>query len=350
MRTFETVALVEEARIGQVKRIARRCASDTGLSERQMAEIDIAVKEIGSNAMKFARGTGQLFVARMDSASGPEGVELIYVDKGPGIEDSSLAVKDGFTTTGSLGAGLGAIKRMADEFYIYSNPQSRTRPLALYGRTHHGTAMVFRKYLNADEAKPKPVRETWGTITRPVVGADFNGDAYFIKRDKDQRLVAIIDGLGHGLGARDASKEALTAIEENYARPLEYILRATHEALRQTRGAVAGLARIDCSTGVIEYTGIGNTDFRVLGGRSIIRLISLNGTLGSRLERIKVFKEQLPKVATIVLTTDGISDRWDAESYPGLLGAHPQLLSAVIMRDYSRSNDDATILCGRINF
>jgi len=117
-----------------------------------------------------------------------------------------------------------------------------------------------------------------------------------------------------------------------------------------TRGAVIGLAAIDCATGTLEYAGIGNTDFRVLGGRSPIRLISLNGTLGSRLERIRVFEEQLPKVATIIMSTDGISERWDLESYPGLLGLHPQLLCATVMRDYGRANDDATILCGRLTF
>ena len=111
-----------------------------------------------------------------------------------------------------------------------------------------------------------------------------------------------------------------------------------------------GLAAIDCRTGALEYAGIGNTDFRALGGRAPIRLISLNGTLGSRLDRVKVFKEQLPKVATIIMSTDGISERWDADSYPGLLGLHPQLLCAVVMRDYGRTNDDATILCGRLSF
>jgi len=55
-------------------------------------------------------------------------------------------------------------------------------------------------------------------------------------------------------------------------------------------------------------------------------------------------------VATIVMSTDGISERWDAENYPGLLGLHPQMLCAAVMRDFSRPNDDATIICGRMSF
>lgn len=349
MKKFESITIAEEAHIGAAIRGIRRCAGEAGFSERQLAEIEIAVKEIGSNAVKFGQGTGQIFFARMDVGLDLPGLEIVYVDKGPGIEDTSTAVEDGFTTAGTLGAGLGAIKRMADEFYIFSNVRSQSRRLSTYGRTTHGTAIVFRKCVNGAE-KPAHREALWGTITRPSEGFEENGDAYMIKRVGDRQLVAIIDGLGHGLGAFQASRGALAAIEANEAQSVETIIRATHEALRPTRGAVLGLAAIDCLTGVVEYAGIGNTDCRVLGGRAPIRFISLNGTLGSRLDRVKVFKEQLPKVATIIMSTDGISERWDLESYPGLLGLHPQLLCAVVMRDFSRSNDDATILCGRLSF
>jgi anti-sigma regulatory factor (Ser/Thr protein kinase) len=349
MKKFECVAITDDAHIGTAIRGIRRCANDAGFTERQFAEIEIAVKEIGSNAVKFGQGTGQIFFARTDSKLEPDGLEIVYVDKGPGIEDTSVAVEDGFTTTGTMGAGLGAIKRMADEFYIFSNVRSQTRRLSAYGRTTHGTAIVFRKCV-ARAQEPKHGKALWGAMTRPATGFEENGDAYIIKRIGDRQLLAMIDGLGHGLGALEAARAAVASIEASVAQPVETIVRASHEALRPTRGAVLGLAAVDCTTGVIEYAGIGNTDIRVLGGRTPMRFISLNGTLGSRLERVKVFKEQLPKVATIIMSTDGISERWDLESYPGLLGLHPQLLCAAVLRDFSRSNDDATILCGRLSF
>ena len=349
MKKFESIAVTEEAHIGVARRSIRRCASEMGFTERQLAEIEIAIKELGSNAVKFSRGTGQILFARADTELEPAGLEIIYYDKGPGIEDPAMAVEDGFTTTSTMGAGLGAIKRMADEFYIYSNVQSQTRRLSAYGRTTYGTTIVFRKRVNGAEDSEHR-KALWGAITRPSTGFEENGDAYIIKRIDDRLLLAIIDGLGHGLGALQAAREAVATIESYAAQSVETIIRATHEALRPTRGAVLGLAVIDCLTGALEYAGIGNTDFRALGGRSPIRLISLNGTLGSRLDRVKVFKEQLPKVATIIMSTDGISERWDTEGYPGLLGLHPQLLCAAVMRDYSRSNDDATILCGRLIF
>ena len=350
MKEYESVALVEETHIGQARRALRRCTAELGFNDRQIAEIDIAVKEIGSNAIKFGRSTGQIYFTQTDTNLDPAGIEILYVDKGPGIEDTGLAIEDGYTTTGSMGAGLGAIKRMADEFYIYSMVHSSTQRLSMYERTTHGTAIALRKYVAEDEEQVINGRTRWGAFTRPQVGEDSNGDGYLIKTVENRQLIAIIDGLGHGEGAREATTAAITSIEENAGQPVEAIIRAAHEALRPTRGAVLGLAAVDSSSRTIEYAGIGNTDFRVLGGIKPLRFISLNGTLGSRLERVKVFKEQLPRAATIVLSTDGISDRWDPEGYPGLLGLHPQLLCAAVMRDYGRPNDDATILCGRLTF
>ncbi|HKP84703.1 MAG TPA: ATP-binding protein, partial [Blastocatellia bacterium] len=138
MKQFEFLALSEEAHIGAARRVVRRTAAEIGFDERRLAEIDIVVKEIGSNAVKFGRATGQLYCARADRCVEPDGIEIIYLDKGPGIQDTSTALVDGYTTTGTLGAGLGAVKRMADEFWIYSLVESQTRKLTMYGRTTHG--------------------------------------------------------------------------------------------------------------------------------------------------------------------------------------------------------------------
>ncbi len=348
MKRFDVLDLADEGDIGQAKRSVRRCAAGIGFNERQLAEIDIAIKEIGTNAVKFARGTGHLYFARAEETIEEDGIELIYLDKGPGIEDISTAIEDGFTTAGTMGAGLGAIKRMSDEFYMYSSVERQTRRLSLYGRTTTGTAIVFRKHLSGEKHPRQHSREVWGGFSRPLMRSDANGDAYVIRQQENRLLVAIIDGLGHGLAAREAAREAKAAIERHEYSPVENILRATHEELKMTRGAVAGIAALDRQAGTIEYVGIGNTDCRVISAAGQTRFISLNGTLGSRLDRVRVFKEQLPKVATLVMSTDGISERWDLEYYPELLGLHPQLLCAVILRDYGRPADDATIICGRL--
>jgi anti-sigma regulatory factor (Ser/Thr protein kinase) len=348
MKQFDSIPLTHEAQIGLARRNIHRTAVELGFNELQLAEIEIVVKELGTNALKFARGTGRFYYACADEALEPRGIEIIYLDKGPGIEDTAMAISDGYSTTGSLGAGLGSVKRMSDEFYIYSALDSATRRLPLYGRTTHGTAIIFRKRVNREDEAPQAVPGLWGAMTRPAEGHIQNGDAYLIRSEGNRLLLAMIDGLGHGEAASDSARAAVATIERNLTQPIETILRATHDALRMMRGAVMGLAAIDRAAGIIEYAGIGNTDFRVIGGRERLRFISLNGTLGSRLERVKVFKENLPKVSTMIMATDGISERWDTDNYPGLMGLHPQLLCATVMRDFSRPNDDATILCGRL--
>lgn len=350
MKTFEWVALSEESHIGQARRIARRLGAELAFTDRQLAEVEILINELGTNALKFGRGTGQIFLSVMDEKIEKGGLEVIYTDKGAGIADPSLAVEDGFTTSDSLGSGLGAISRMSDEFHIYSLVESQTRPLSLYGRTTHGTVIVARKHVAPEGKRPPRGPRLWGVLTRPPAGETHNGDAYFIRQDDDRILLAVIDGLGHGEGASDAARAAIESIGGNAGKPVESIMRAAHEALRPTRGAVIGLSAIDCSTRLIEYVGIGNTDFRVLGGGSTLKFISLNGTVGSRMDRLKVFKGELPKSCMLTMSTDGISERWDLDQYPGLQGLHPQLACSVIMRDYSRPKDDATILCGRLSF
>src|SRR5215213_734803 len=183
MKTCEWIPLNEEAQIGLARRIARRYGGELSFTEHQLAEIDILISELGTNALKFGRGTGQIFLGLLDERTDTEGLEVIYTDKGAGIDDTSLAVEDGFTTSGSMGSGLGAISRMADEFYIYSLVESQTRRLSLYGRTTHGTVIVARKHATPKGGLPSQEPTAWGALSRPPAKETHNGDAYLIRQD-----------------------------------------------------------------------------------------------------------------------------------------------------------------------
>src|ERR1700754_1628328 len=188
MKQFDSTPLTHETQIGLARRSINRCAVELGFNARQLAEIEIVVKELGTNALKFARGTGRLYYAGTDEAFEPRGIELVYTDKGPGIEDTARAISDGYSTTGSLGAGLGAVKRLGDEFYIFSALDSSTRRLPLYGRTTHGTAIVFRKQIDQADQAPLAEQGLWGGMTRPAEGQTQNGDAYLIRVVEDRLL------------------------------------------------------------------------------------------------------------------------------------------------------------------
>ena len=84
-----------------------------------------AVSELAGNVIKYAiRGE---VIVRSVSSRAKKGVEVVVADMGPGIPDLEQALRDHFSTSGTLGLGLPGVKRMMDEFSIESSPGRGTR-------------------------------------------------------------------------------------------------------------------------------------------------------------------------------------------------------------------------------
>ena len=125
MRAFHSLEIKDEAQVGAARRAVRRFAAPLGFTEDELAEVGIVVQEIGTNAARYATEGGRL---HWTEASGDApGLELFYWDKGPGIDDLERAVRDGVSSGGGLGAGLGAVRRLTDEFDIESAVGRGTR-------------------------------------------------------------------------------------------------------------------------------------------------------------------------------------------------------------------------------
>jgi anti-sigma regulatory factor (Ser/Thr protein kinase) len=352
LREITSIEINHEAQVGNARRAVHDFASGLGFSERELAEIDIVVQEIGTNAATYASSGGWLHFTETPGAD--PGLELFYWDTGPGIYNMDRAIRDGVSTSGSLGAGLGAIRRLTDEFDIYSTVQTTGRlSLAQQRRTSHGTAMLARKWVAQTEEghDAPPVREEarrFGIWTQPHPGEVVNGDAYCIKERNDKTLLAVVDGLGHGEGAKEASRVALDVLEDWMGERPDELLRAAHEALRVTRGAVMGIVVLDHSAETFQYAGVGNIAVRVFGTPEHVAPISANGTLGLRLgNTLRLWTYPWAEGATVLMASDGLSESWDIQSYPGLLKRSPQMLAGILMRDYGRGTDDATVLVAR---
>lgn len=336
--------------MGAARRAVRRFAAPLGFSENELAEIDIVVQELGTNAARYSQVGGLLHWAA--PLNGDTGLELFYWDKGPGIYDVDAAMRDGVSSGGSLGTGFGAIRRLTDAFEIYTMMRGTTSRLARSRRTTHGTAILCRKRVNArraaDDAAPdERLNRKIGAWSRCRRGEDVNGDAYFIGRHKKSLLLAAIDGLGHGRGAKEAAQTALDSLSDWQGEPLDDVIPAVHDALRATRGAVIGAVLLEPEEETFHYAGVGNVEVRVFNSPVPVRPVPMNGTLGLRLSTLRVWPYRWSEGSTIVLATDGLSATWDASSYPGLLAKSPQMISGVILRDYGRDTDDATILVVR---
>jgi anti-sigma regulatory factor (Ser/Thr protein kinase)/serine/threonine protein phosphatase PrpC len=347
MREIKSVEIREEAQVGTARRAVHSYASVLEFTEMELAEIDIVVQEIGTNAARYASEGGRL---HFTTTPGPEdaGLELFYWDMGPGIYNIDRAIRDGVSTSGSLGAGLGAIRRLMDEFDVYSTLRLTSR-LNNQRRTSHGTVLLARKWTSKGKQSPETAIQARriGVWSRPHPAEDLNGDAYFMRQRGGRILFAVIDGLGHGKGAKDASDVAVAVLDEWTGEPLDEVMTATHNALRATRGAVMGAAIIDYENERFDYSSVGNIAARVFGTPEHVSLISTNGMLGGRLGKLRVWTHRWTEGATLVMTSDGLSETWDINSYPGLLGRSPQLLAGILMRDYAREADDATVLVVR---
>lgn len=350
MRDFHTQSIREEAHVGAARRGARRFASRLGFSDDRLAELDIVVQEMGTNAVRYATGGGCL---QWSETLGDEpGLELFYYDKGPGIYDLERALRDGVSSGGSLGTGFGAMRRLLDEFDVYSTVKGTTRRLTTARRTTYGTALLGRKWVrpfddDEQRARARRVARRAGSWSRPRPGEDANGDACFMKEHAGETLLAVVDGLGHGRGAREAALAALDTLERWEGEPLDELILGVHDALRATRGAVMGAVVLDPARQSFNYAGVGNVEVRVLGASDPARPIPSNGTLGARLSQVRVWPHRWDEGTTLVIASDGISATWDAAAYPGLVTRSPQLLAGVLLRDFARTSDDATVLVYR---
>lgn len=350
MREIKTIEVRDEAQVGAARRTVHAFAHEVGFTERELAELDIVVQELGTNAVRYARDGGWLHYTRPLGAE--PGIELFYWDKGPGIHDIDRAVRDGVSTSGGLGTGLGAIRRLLDEFELYSTVRQTgtLKGLPSTGRSTHGTAILGRKWVAATKlTSPAHAATTRriGVWSRPHRDEIYNGDAYLVRRRSAQMLCAVVDGLGHGSGAHTAARAALDALAKWQGEPLEELFQTAHEAVRPTRGAVLGAVVVDSAREAFYYAGVGNVDVRVFNAPQPARPISANGMLGGRFERARVWSYQWTTGTTIVLASDGLSTKWDINDYPGLLQKSPQLLAGILMRDYGRETDDATVLVAR---
>ncbi|MCK4235830.1 MAG: SpoIIE family protein phosphatase, partial [Candidatus Krumholzibacteria bacterium] len=240
---------------------------------------------------------------------------------------------------GSMGCGLGAVQRLMDGFDIHS--RSENNGSGDNGREAAGTIVTVHKWLvRRKDSRPF----ICSGYSRPFPGHNANGDSYFISDENDDLLVAVADGLGHGPDAEAASKEAIEYIRNNRRKELDRIFPEIHEKLRKTRGAALTVVHLSCLDRSLAHTGIGNIEIRMFP-RDHSMPVPQAGVLGvGTLPRIKVATFPFPKNGTLVMFSDGVSGRWDLDEKPELLRLHTTTLSHLLIRDYARPNNDATVV------
>ncbi|MCL4298496.1 MAG: anti-sigma regulatory factor [Anaerolineae bacterium] len=119
------MAITSSEDVVRVRQKVREWAVALGFSLVDQTKIVTAASELARNTVNYA-GSGQVHLATLHNGT-RSGLQLTFEDEGPGIPDIELALKDGYTSGGGLGLGLGGAKRLANEFEISSRPGEGTR-------------------------------------------------------------------------------------------------------------------------------------------------------------------------------------------------------------------------------
>jgi anti-sigma regulatory factor (Ser/Thr protein kinase) len=326
-----TIRVEEESQVGDARRQLSRLAHELGFDETDAGRVALVVTEMAGNLVKHTPGGGRL-VAHPRLQGGVLGLDILALDQGAGIANVGAALRDGFTTAGSPGTGLGAISRVADRFDIHSTPGIGTAILARLWRRNEAPAPGALEVGAVHLSKP---RET------------VCGDNWALAPRADGALLLLADGLGHGPGAAEASGEAVRTFRAHAESTPARIVEEMHAALRATRGAAIAVAQLDTERGQIRYTGVGNIAGSVAGGEREHSMVSHNGTVGHQMGRVQEFTYDWPMGTMVVMHSDGLQARWTLARYPGLAGRDPSLVAGVLFRDFCRETDDATVVVVR---
>jgi anti-sigma regulatory factor (Ser/Thr protein kinase) len=322
-----SIPIEDSSAAAEARRIATKAAMLEGLNESRTGAVAIVASEIATNLHKHAGG-GVLVVSRMSAHSSP-GVEMLSIDRGPGIADMSRCLADGYSSSATSGTGLGAIRRMAQDFRIYTQPGKGT---VMVARIWHENATVPDILLRA------------GAVCLPKAGEEACGDAWTILRNTKRVKLMVADGLGHGTLAAAASSAATLAFDQCDSSEPAILLKAVHSALRGTRGAAVAVAVVDNESRRIQYAGLGNISGLILGGDKEQHMVSQNGTAGHETHRVHEFEYTRPDRGILIMHSDGILTNWNLDSYPGLIHDDPSLTAAVLYRDANRERDDVCIV------
>lgn len=325
------IPVADDSQIGEARRAADLIARHCGLDEHTRGELGIVVTEAATNLVRHARGG--VILLRDTRASGAPGVELLAVDSGPGMQDLERFFADGFSTGGTAGAGLGAMRRQADELDVYSVPGK-------------GTVKLARVFATGAARNAQSRLLNVGAVCTPLAGESVCGDGWGVRQSEDHAMLVLVDGLGHGPIAAEAADTALTVFEASGDRSPTETVAMMHEALRATRGAAVAVAEVRRTSDGASVTlcGVGNTVATMIGSSGTRSLPSMNGTAGLTVRGARDFTTHWTAGEMLVMHSDGITTRWQLDAYPGIRQHDPAIAAAVLHRDFSRGRDDATVL------
>jgi anti-sigma regulatory factor (Ser/Thr protein kinase) len=372
---MEAMPVRDPTDVATARRRIAGLVAGMGYNETQGGRVAIVVTELAQNLLRH--GGGGEVLAGADPYR-PACIEIMALDRGAGMADVAACFRDGYSTRGTSGNGLGAVKRLAHQVLIHSVPGSGTailvrlgpgadpgdRPLPIAGRDAGTMTASGATGVPASDAVRTNISgairtdlsgairtdlsgaiRTTATLCVPKPGETICGDTAAIVCRPDGTIgLLLADGLGHGPQAAAASLEAARQFQKHPEATPAVILPILHAALRATRGAAVATAWIDPRARRVTYSGIGNIAGFITDTGGTRRMVSHSGTAGYASGRIQEFHYPLHNRPILVMFSDGLTSSWSPEGHPGLFALDPTLIAGVLYRDHARGRDDASVI------
>jgi anti-sigma regulatory factor (Ser/Thr protein kinase) len=331
---FTSYSIEDRSYVAFVKREIHNLILQSSFSKNRIGEIDIIVAELSSNIIKHA-GSGEMLY-RFTNGKMSSTLELLVIDNGPGMTDVTRMMRDGVSTTSTLGHGLGSIARLSNLFQVYSMPK-------------WGTICYAR--INTEDQVPKAQSSYLDvrSLLTPKKKESVCGDGFSVKRQDNLISVFFADGLGHGEHAHDAVNQAkMFFLDTQETEPVE-IVKAMHASVRKTRGLVGTVAVLNTTEKMWRICGVGNIIARLYGGMMFKHYMSYNGIIGMNIPNsMKETVIEAEKNQQLIMCSDGIRSRWELTRYPSISKFDNMVLAAALYKDYNRQTDDSSIFIGKV--
>jgi|AGTN01.2.fsa_nt_gi Anti-sigma regulatory factor (Ser/Thr protein kinase) len=328
-------AITDTSYIGDLRRHVHTMATALNFDASRCSNAEIISTEIATNLVKFGNGTGEVLISGITDGDGISVLEIISIDSGKGMENTGQMLIDGQTTSGTMGGGLGAVKRLADDFKIDSKPNGGTIIVArMSGKKRRAGDTEYRR--NVDLCKAYDI----AGISVALKGQTECGDGWSFMSDNGLLTLLVVDGLGHGHEASETTKLAIGAFKKHAVESPTAIMQRLHASLQGTRGAAAAVARIDPVKGSVSGCGVGNIVTRVSGEEKNHAIVCMNGILGFKSPTFREFDCRWSESSAVVMNSDGFKSVMEF----GKINCSSSVFAARLRRQYSRATDDSTVL------
>ena len=323
----QSIPIYDEASVSLARQQVRETGDRLSLSKDVIENVALIASELTHNQLSHAK-QGYFSVTGIER-NGLKGLEVIAADLGPGIDKPDVAIRDKVSTQGSLGAGLAAVCRIADE-------------VEFDNRISEGTCIVARKFATPST---EPACEI-AIMGRPYPGELISGDDAVVLKSISGFVAAVCDGLGHGPEAREASNRAIEVLSQQPGLDLNQLMITLNGEVARTRGCVISIARFNRADGSIEYVSAGDVYahlYHLRDAHFFTPTPLVIGTGQFQKQRIRVERVTVKPGSVLVMFTDGLKSRTTLKGELEVLRQPVITIAQHLLDKNSRPDDDALV-------